>query len=157
MLTSSFRTVLNVADLSPVFKKDDPLKAKNYRAVSVLPVVTKIFERLLHKPMSLHVDRFLSPYLCGYWKGFSSQQALISLLEKCKIVLNRKGYAGAILLDLFKTSENLNRDLLIAKLHAYGFSEEFLKLIKSYLTNRWQRAKLNISFRSWSELFLGIP
>ena len=64
--TSSFRTVLNVADLSPVFKKDDPLKAKNYRAVSVLPVVTKILERLLHKPMSLHVDRFLSPYLCGY-------------------------------------------------------------------------------------------
>ena len=157
LLTSSFRTVLNVAEISPVFKKDDPFKTKNYRLVSVLPVVSKIFERLLHKPMSLHVDRFLSPYLCGYRKGFSSQQALISLLEKCKIVLNRKGYAGAILLDLSITFETLNRDLLISKLHAYGFSEECLKLIKSYLTNRWQIAKVNISFRSWSELFLGIP
>ena len=50
--------------------------------------------------MSLHVDRFLLPYLCGYRKGFSKQQALISLLEKFKIELDRKGYVGAILMDL---------------------------------------------------------
>ena len=61
LLTSSFPTELNIAYISPVFKKDDPLKTKNYRPVSVLPVVSKIFERLLHKQMSLHVDRFLSP------------------------------------------------------------------------------------------------
>ena len=149
LLISNFPTELKIANINPVFKKDNPLKTQNYRPVSVLPVVSTIFERLLHKQMSLHVDRFLSPYLCGYRKGFSTQQALISLLEKWKIVLDRKGYAGAILMDLSKAFDTLNHDLLIAKLYAYGFSEESLKLINSYLTNRWQRTKVNISFSSW--------
>ena len=82
ILTSSFPTELKIADVSSVFEKDGPLKTKNYRPVSVLPAVSKIFERLLHKQMNLHVDRFLSPYLCGYRKRFSTQQALMSLLEK---------------------------------------------------------------------------
>ena len=82
LLTSSFPTKLKVADVNPVFKKDDPLKMKNYRPVSVLPVVPKIFERILHKQMSLHVDRFLLPYLCGYSKGFSTQQTPMSLIRE---------------------------------------------------------------------------
>ena len=152
LLTCSFPTELKVANVSLVIKKDDPLKTKNYRPISVLPVVSKIFKRVLYKQMSLHVDRFLSPYLCGYRKGFSTQQALISLLGKWKIVSDRKGYAGAILMDLSKAFDTLNRDRLITKLHAYGFLEESPKLIKSYLRSRWQRAKLNISFSSSSEL-----
>ena len=58
LLTSSFPTELKVEDVSPVFKKDDPLKMKNYRPNSVLPNVSKIFERLLYKQRSLHVVRF---------------------------------------------------------------------------------------------------
>ena len=96
--------------------------------------------------MSLHVDRFLSAYLCGYRKGFSTQQALKSLLEKWKSVLDRKGDAGVILMDLSEAFDTLNHDLLIAKLHECGFSEDSLKLMNNYLKNRWQRAKVNISF-----------
>ena len=81
----------------------------------------------------------------------------MSLLEKWKIVLDRKGYAGAILMDLCKTIDTLNHDLLIAKLHSYGFSDKSLKFIKSYLTNSWQITKVNISFSSWYELLLGVP
>ena len=66
LLTSSFPTELKVPDVSPIFKEDDPLKTKNYRPVSLLPVVSKIFEKLLHKQMSLHVDRFLSLYIYRY-------------------------------------------------------------------------------------------
>ena len=60
-------------------------------------------------------------------------------------------------MDLCKTFDTLNHDLLIAKLHAYGFTRELFKLIKSYLTNRWQRTKFNTSFSSWSELLIGVP
>ena len=156
-MKSSFPTELKVSDVSPVLKKDDALKTKNYKPVSVLPVVSKIFERLMYKQMSLHVDRFLSPFLCGYRKGFSTQQALMSLLEKWKIVLDRKEYAGAILMGLPKASGALNHDFFITKLYVYGFLEESFNLIKSYRANRWQRAKVNISFSSWSELLLGVP
>ena len=72
----------------------------------------------------------------------------MSLLEKWKIVLDRKGYAGEILMDLFKAFHTKNDDFLIAKLHAYGFLEESLYLIKNYQINRWQRANVSISFSS---------
>ena len=70
-------------------------------------------------------------------KGFSTRQALKLLRQKWKIVLDRKGYDVAILMNLAKAFGTLNHDFLITKLHAYGFSEESLKLIKSYLANHW--------------------
>ena len=60
-------------------------------------------------------------------------------------------------MDLSKAFDTINHDLLIAKLHVYGFSKESLKLIKSYLTNRWQRTKLNTGFSKWTEILLGVP
>ena len=95
--------------------------------------------------MSLYVDNFLSLYLCGYRKGFSKQKTLLSLIEKWKNILYKKGYGGAVPIDLSKAFDTLNNDLLIAKLHAYGFTRESLKLTQSYLTNRWRRTKLTQS------------
>ena len=103
------------------------------------------------------METFLSKYLCGYRKGYSVQHALIALLETLKISLDNKGFWGAILMDLSKAFDTLNRDLLIAKLYANGFSKTALRLIKSYLTNRWQRTKINNSYNSWIELLLGVP
>ena len=60
-------------------------------------------------------------------------------------------------MDLSKAFDTINHDLLIAKLGAYGFDIASLKLIRSYLTNRFQRTKVNTSFSSWSKLFLGVP
>ena len=60
-------------------------------------------------------------------------------------------------MDLSKAFDTLNHDLLIAKLHAYGFSYSALSLIKSYLANRWQRTKINTTFSSWSALLSGVP
>ena len=85
---------------------------------------------LLHKPVSLHIEEYLSPYLCDYRRRFTTQQALLSLLERWKNVLDKKGYGGAVLMDLSKAFDTLNHDLLIAKLHASGFSGESLQLIK---------------------------
>ena len=60
-------------------------------------------------------------------------------------------------MDLSKAFGTINHDLLIAKLGAYGFDTAFLKPMRSYLTNRFQRTKVNTSFSSWSKLFLGVP
>ena len=157
MSNKEFPDELKFADVTLIYKKDDPNKSKNYRPVSVLPVVSKVFEKIMHDQISQYINSFLTPYLYGYRKGFSTQQALLSLIEKWEIVLDSKGYGGAVLMDLSKAFDTINHDLLIAKLHAYGFSKESLKLIKSYLSNRWQRAKVNLSFSSWSELVLGVP
>ncbi len=97
------------------------------------------------------------PYLCGYRKGYNAQHALLSLLEKWRISLDKGGYGGAILMDLSKAFDTINHDLLLAKLNAYGFDRKSLCLIKSYLTNRWQRTKVNSSVSSWTELLSGVP
>ena len=94
------------------------------------------------------MDKLLSQYLCGYRKGYSVQHALITLLEQWRISLDNNGFGGAIRMDLSKAFDTLNHDLVIAKLHSYGFSMKALKLINSYLSNRWQRTKVNNSFSS---------
>ena len=60
-------------------------------------------------------------------------------------------------MDLSKAFDTLNHELLIAKLHAYGFECAALSLINSYLSNRWQRTKINTSFSTWTELLTGVP
>ena len=80
----------------------------------------------------------------------------MSLIEKWKKVLDNKGYGWAILTDLSKAFDTINHDLLIAVIHVYGFSKELLKLMKSCLTNRWQRTKLNTGFSKWTEILLGV-
>ena len=60
-------------------------------------------------------------------------------------------------MDLSKAFDSLNHDLLLAKLNAYGFDKKSLNMIKSYLSNRYQRIKINTTFSSWAELLLGVP
>ena len=77
---------LKNADVTPVFKKDNSLLAKNCRLLSVLPIVSKIFAKIdhrLYKPIS-------SPLLCGYGKGFTVQTTLLYFPEKLKFMLDKK-------------------------------------------------------------------
>ena len=82
---------------------------------------------------------------------------LTVLLTVINGVININGYGVTVLMDLSKAFDTLNHDLLIAKLHAYGFDIKTLKLLHSYLTKRWQRTKVNSSFSTWSELLQGVP
>ena len=152
-----FPNKLKLAYITPAYKKEDPTLVENYRPVSVLPSVSTIFERIIQKQFSNFVDQFLSPCLCGYRKGYNTQYTLLALIEKWKKELDNKGYAGAILMDLSKAFDTINHELLIAKLYAYGFSKDALKLINSYMSDRWQRTKLDKSFSSWSALLKGVP
>ena len=99
----------------------------------------------------------ISNRLCGSRKGHSTQHMLMFLLEKWRKCLDRGGVVGTILLDLSKAFDCMPHDLFIAKLEAYGFSESAMKLLKSYLTNRYQRVKIGSTFGSWKKLFLGVP
>ena len=90
--STMFDQELKYADLMPVHKKDDITDKNNYRPISHLPVVSKIFERILQNQMGKYVDTFLSPHSCGYRKGYNSQHALLSLIEKWRISLEKKGF-----------------------------------------------------------------
>lgn len=153
----NFSKALKLADITPVFKKGDATLSKNYRPVSVLPSASKIFERLIQKQLFPFIEGSLSSSLCGYRKKYSTQTALVSLVEKWKKMIDEKGYAGAILMDLSKAFDTINHELLIAKLCAYGIEKSSLDILYSYLSDRWQRTKVNNAFSSWTELETGVP
>ena len=82
LTTGEFPSNLKNADVTPVFKKNNLLSKESYRPFIVLPTISKVFEKLMQNQIYLHINSFLWPYLCHYRKGFNSQHALTSLIER---------------------------------------------------------------------------
>ena len=93
----------------------------------------------------------------NYRKGYNTQYALMSLLEQWRTNLDNQGYARIVIMDLSKAFDTVNYELLLAKLHAYGFGKSTLTMVNSYLTNRWHRTKINSSYSTWRELLSEVP
>ena len=147
----NFPDKMKLADITLVFKKKNTLHKVSYRPVSVLPSILKVFEIVMQKQVSGYIGNYLLLYLCWLRKWFNSQQAILLLIENWKSVLNKKGLGGGVSMDLSKAFDTIKHDLLIAKLYAYGFSKKSLKLLDSYLSNRWHRTKINnlVHGKSW--------
>ena len=148
---------LKLAEVSPAHKKDETTNKNNYRPISLLPCISKVFEKILYAQIYNFIEKFLSPYLCGFRKGYSTQDCLLVMIETWKKALDKKENAGAILTDLSKAFDSLNHELLIAKLNAYNFDDSVLKLLLNYLSNRKQRVNINNVFSSWKEIESGVP
>ena len=108
---------LKLAVIFPIYQKLEKSLVDKYRPVSILPTVSKIFERLMQKQMKDFVENFLSSFLCGYRKGYNSQYALLAMVEHWKISLDNNGLAGGIIMNLSKAFDTINHQLLISKLH----------------------------------------
>ena len=134
---------LKLAEVTPVCKKKDPFNKENYHPVSVLLHVSKNFEKIFHEQISSYMEPRFSHLLCGLRKNHNSQHSLLEMLEKWKLVLDKGYNLGTIFLDLSEAFDRLNRELLLAKLNAYGFSENAIAYIKSYVPNRYQRTNIN--------------
>ena len=128
---------------------------ENYRPVSILPTLPKIFERIIFEQMSGFFDNFLSEQQCRFRKRYSTQHCLLNLLEKWKRSVDKGKSFGALLTDLSKAFDSLDHELLTAKLNAYGFDLPALRLIHDYLSNRKQRTRIDDKYSSWSENYLG--
>ena len=152
-----FSSELKLADVVPAFEKEGTTLVENYRLFSLLPIIFQVFEIIMLNQVTIYMNEYLSPYLCGYRKGFSTQAALCSLIEKWKQIIDNKGYGVVVLMDLSKAFDTINHELLIAKLHAYGFTRESLLIILSYISDHWQHVKIDSSFSSWSKLTQGVP
>ena len=87
----------------------------------------------------------------------SYKYALLAMLEKMKIALDRKGFCAAVLTDLSKAFDCICHDLLIAKLNAYGLERNALKLVYDYLSNRSQKTKVGSSFSTYLDIVYGEP
>ena len=154
---STFPEILKHADIIPLYKKGKKHMKGNYRPVSILPNLSKIFEKCMFEQMSQFFENIFSKYQCGFRKGFITQQYLMEMLEKWKRSVDNSKMFGALLTDLSKAFDCFDHELLITKLNAYGFSLIALKLVHNYLSNRKQRTKINSTYSSLLEIIFGVP
>ena len=151
----AFPDCLKEANVTPIFKKDDSLDKENYRPVSILPLLSKIFEKKMYKQLSNYTESFLSVILCGFRKAHNTQHALFKLLHSWQKELEQKGFVRTILMDLSKAYDCIPHDLLIAKLECCGIDKIGLSLILDYLSCRKQRTKIGSSYSSWYDIIRG--
>lgn len=104
--------------VTPIYKKKDPLDCQNYRPVSKLPTVSKIFERSLEEQLSNYFQNLFYPYLSAFRKGYSCQSVLLSICEKWGSALDRGDHVTAILMDLSNAFDCLPPSLIRDKLTA---------------------------------------
>ena len=154
--SSKFPFSFKCVNITPIFKNESRNHKTNYRPVSILPVVSKIFEKIMNNQLSTYFEEILSKFQYGFQKGFSTQHCLLLMFEKWKHAVNNKKVSGALLTDLYKAFDCICHNLLIAKLNAYGLSLPALKLVHNYLQNHKQRTKNGTAYRLWEETFLGV-
>ena len=121
MHNGTFPKSLKISEVIPVYKKDEPYDKSNNRPISILSNLSKIYERYMHGEINVYFDDILSKFQCGFRKGYSPQHCLLHMTEKTKKIRDSKGVFVAVLTDLSKAFECSSHELLLAKLHTYGF------------------------------------
>ena len=121
-----FPVGMKLAQVLPLSKIKDHLSKENYRPVSILPTIFKIFERSLHDQLSSFTDENFNPFLSVFRKGFDC----LRLLEYRRKAQGNQECVAAILMDLSKAFACLPHDLLISKLRTYGLPEGAVKLLR---------------------------
>ena len=147
----------NLAEVSLIFKKKDELDKENYRTVSVLLHVSKVFERILYHQINDYMTGKVLKQLTRFRNILNTQHCLSCVLEMWKKVLDKGGCICAIFMNLSKALDTLSHDLLIAKLGAYGFETFTLRYMKSSLTNKKQRGRVNKMLSEWERITTGVP
>ena len=152
-----FPNDMKFADLCPVFKKKDDMIKNNYRPVSVLPVASKVFEIVISDQLMEFFNCIFNALLCAYRKKYGCQHVLVKVIDSWKKALDNNEFAGAMLFDLSKAFDCMIHGLLIAKLKAYGVSDDACTFISSYLSNRYQRVRISDKRSNWQPLTKGVP
>ena len=154
---NAFPSNMKFAEISPGHKKDDNLIRGNYRPVSVLPILSKLYETVMNEQLfSYFVDKFHS-FLSAFRKRYSCQSLLLKAVDDWECALDQSLITGVVFMDLSKAFDCLPHSLLIAKLHAYGVDLSACELLADYLSHRLQRVKIGTARSSWTELTKGVP
>ena len=102
----------------PLFKKADPFGKTNYRQVSLLCHISKVFKIIIYNQIDVYIEPFPSKLLTVFCKNYDTQHLLLKMVENCKKVLNKGNSVSAIFVDLPKAFDTLIHDLIIAKIKA---------------------------------------
>jgi hypothetical protein len=148
-----------VARVRPVFKSEDPTEFSNYRPISVLPVLSQLFERVLQERLVGFMGQqgVITPGQYGFRAGHSTAMAIIDMVERVRGAWSGKNVALGVFIDLKKAFDTVDHEVLLAKLEHYGVRGGALELLASYLRDRFQYVVYNGGESGRHRVECGVP
>ena len=150
---------LKIAKVIPIFKKGSHTSLNNYRPISILSSINKIFEKIIYSRLTKYIDKFqlLYKYQYGFRKNHSTDHALTELVDQIRFSIDKKQMTCGIFVDLSKAFDTVNHQILLSKLEHYGIRGNALSLFKSYLCDRKQYVQINNCKSQTRSVTCGVP
>ena len=151
--------IFKYAECIPLHKKGSIVELNNYRGISILPPLAKLFEKLIAKQIRAYFESnnlFYSGQH-GFRKNFSCETALHELISEINNNQASKLITILLFIDFRKAFDLVDTKLLLRKLFHYGFDNDSLELISNYFTNRKQHMKLGVNYSNEANINLGVP
>ena len=157
--SGAFPDSLKVSKIIPLIKKDDSSLLSNYRAISLLPTISKIFERILYNQLHEYFDNnnLLAEQQFGFRSNHSTEYAAVKLVAHISKEMESGNNTTSSYIDLSKAFDTLSFDILLYKLNHYGIKDTAFNLLKSYLTERQQFVVFNNQNSETSIIKTGVP
>ena len=136
----TFPSSFKKGKVTPLFKSNSKLEPGNYRPITVLPILSKFLERIVHNQVYKYLDanKLISVCQSGFRANHSTVSSLIRFTDFCHDKIGQGNYIGMVELDLRKAFDTVNHDILLKKLGLYGFDDLALRWFSSYLSDRHQ-------------------
>lgn len=159
LILGIFPSSLKVAKVTPIYKSGSKSDPGNYRPISVLPVVSKIFEKIMYNRLKTYLDsiKYINKKQYGFRPQSNSLSATIDLITKIKTNIDDKNVALGIFIDLKKAFDTVSHDILLKKLANIGISGTAYDIFQSYLKDRQQIVKIKNCQSQPKEMHFGVP
>ena len=159
MESGVFPESLKVAKVIPIYKSGDQETFSNYRPISHLPVLGKVFERVLYTRFLAFIDKFglLDEKQFGFRRKHKTVDALACVIQQIRHAIDRRETSCCVFLDLKKAFDTLDHKLMLAKLESFGFRGRVLELLNSYLSDRKQYLHVDGFNSSCESVKCGVP
>ena len=159
LTTGIFPDAFKVSKVIPLYKKGDSSLLVNYRPISLLPTISKIFEKVIHDQLYDYFDKYnlLAEQQYGFRKRHSTECAAVKLIDHVSKEMENEKTPTNVYIDLSKAFDTLTFDILLFKSKYYGVTDTALDLMRSYLTNRKQYVVFNGCQSDYSEIYTGVP
>ena len=155
-----FPDSLKIAKVVPIFKQGSHLSCNNnYLPISVLPALSKIFEKCVHNQLLFHFFLYdlIVPNKYGFRPGSHTSDCLVDLIKEITTSIDQGEFATTIFLDLTKAFDNVNHAILLSQLASYGINNLEHVWFKSYLQCRRQRVYVNGIFSDMETITISVP
>ena len=154
-----FPDAIKVSKVIPLYKKDDKQLFSNYRPISLLPSISKIFEKVILLQLTEYLDKnnILHQNQYGFRKNHSTELASLHLVDYIYYTMDANEIPLNVCIDLSKAFDSLNHKILLSKLNFYGVNGLSLDLLYSYLSNRKQCTLYNSTFSDFIGIKQGVP